>query len=102
MIQLTRRPRRLRSTPAIRRLVAETRVHPAQLVLPVFVADGLSEPRPISSLPGVAQHSLESVRAEAARAVAAGLGGIMLFGVPDADDKDATGSAGSTFGASCS
>lgn len=88
------RPRRLRATPAIRRLVAETRVHPAQLLLPVFVADGLSEPRSISSMPGVVQHTLESVRAEASRAVAAGLGGIVLFGVPEPDDKDATGSAG--------
>lgn len=94
MSQPIRRPRRLRSTPAIRRLVAETRVHPAQLILPVFVADGLAAPRPIGSLPGVSQHSLDSVRAEAARAATAGLGGIMLFGVPDPDDKDATGSAG--------
>lgn len=89
-----RRPRRLRATPAIRRLVAETRVHPAQLLLPVFVADGLSEPRSISSMPGVVQHTLDSVRAEASRAVDAGLGGIVLFGVPEPDDKDTTGSAG--------
>jgi porphobilinogen synthase len=89
-----RRPRRLRTTPAIRRLVAETRVHPAQLLLPVFVADGLTEPRPIGSLPGVVQHSLDSVRAEASRAVAAGIGGMVLFGVPDPDDKDASGSTG--------
>ena len=61
MTTLARRPRRLRTTPAIRRLVAETRVHPAQLVLPVFVADGLSEPRPIGSMPGVVQHTLDSV-----------------------------------------
>ena len=94
MSQLTRRPRRLRSTPAIRRLVAETRVHPSQLILPVFVADGLDEPRPISSLPGVVQHTLESVRAEADAAAAAGLGGIAIFGVPDAGDKDESGSGG--------
>jgi porphobilinogen synthase len=94
MTTLARRPRRLRTTPAIRRLVAETRVHPAQLVLPVFIADGLSGPKPISSLPGVVQHTLDSVRAEASAAVAAGIGGIVLFGVPEADDKDATGSAG--------
>ena len=93
MTTLARRPRRLRTTPAIRRLVAETRVHPAQLVLPVFVADGLSAPKPISSLPGVVQHTLDSVRAEANAAVAAGVGGIVLFGVPEPDDKDATGSA---------
>lgn len=94
MSLITRRPRRLRRTPAIRRLVAETRVHPSQLVLPVFVADGLSEPQPISSLPSVVQHTLDSVKAEAHRAVSAGLGGIALFGVPDLDDKDAQGSAG--------
>ncbi len=94
MTTLTRRPRRLRTTPAIRRLVAETRVHPAQLVLPVFVADGLREPRPIGSMPGVVQHTIDSLRAEANAAVAAGIGGIVVFGVPEADDKDATGSAG--------
>ena len=94
MTTLTRRPRRLRSTPAIRRLVAETRVQPAQLILPVFVADGLTGPRAISSIPGVVQHTIDSLRAEANAAVAAGIGGIVLFGVPEADDKDATGSAG--------
>ena len=94
MTTLTRRPRRLRSTPAIRRLVAETRVHPAQLILPVFVADGLTGPRAISSIPGVVQHTIDSLRAEANAAIAAGIGGIVLFGVPEADDKDATGSAG--------
>jgi len=94
MTTLARRPRRLRTTPAIRRLVAETRVHPAQLLLPVFVADGLSQPSPIASMPGVMQHTLDSVRAEAAAAVAAGIGGIVLFGVPEHDEKDATGSAG--------
>lgn len=93
MSLIIRRPRRLRRTAAIRRLVAETRVHPSQLVLPVFVADGLTEPRPISSLPGVVQHSLESVKAEAHRVVAAGLGGIALFGVPNEADKDPFGSA---------
>mgnify|MGYP000862995459 CR=1 FL=1 len=89
-----RRPRRLRTNPAIRRLVAQTRPQPAQLLLPVFVADGLSEPKPISSLPGVVQHSLDSVRAEAVRAVEAGLGGLVIFGVPDDADKDAAGTAG--------
>ncbi|MBK8459317.1 MAG: porphobilinogen synthase [Micropruina sp.] len=88
------RPRRLRSSAAMRRLVAQTRVHPSQLVLPVFVADGLAEPRPISSLPGVVQHTLGSLVDEAHRAQAAGLGGIMLFGVPRPEDKDATGSHG--------
>ena len=84
------RPRRLRQNPVLRSLVAETRVHPRDLVLPVFVGEGLTEPRPITSMPGVDQHTLESVVEVAHRCVAAGLGGIMLFGVPQ--EKDATGS----------
>lgn len=88
------RPRRLRSTPAMRRLVAQTSLEPRHLVLPMFVADGLSEPRPISSMPGVVQHTRDSLRRAAADAVAAGVGGLMLFGVPRDEDKDGTGSAG--------
>ncbi|WP_019875073.1 porphobilinogen synthase [Sporichthya polymorpha] len=84
------RPRRLRRTPAIRRLVAETTVEPRQLVLPMFVAEGATEPRPIASMPGVVQHSLDSLRKAAVEAVEAGVGGLMLFGVPL--EKDATGS----------
>jgi porphobilinogen synthase len=87
------RPRRLRRTPAIRRLVEETRVAPAELVLPMFVKEGLTEPRPVSSLPGVVQHSRDSLRKAAVEAVQAGVGGIMLFGIPQT--KDAIGSAGS-------
>lgn len=94
MTTFTRRPRRLRTTQAVRRLVRETRLDPAQLILPVFVADGLTEPRPIGSLPGVVQHTQDSVRAQAREAVEAGIGGIMLFGVPEPSDKDATGTAG--------
>lgn len=88
------RPRRLRSTPAMRRLVAQTSLEPRHLVLPMFVADGISEPRPIGSMPGVFQHTRDSLRKAAAEAVAAGVGGLMLFGVPTDGDKDATGSAG--------
>ncbi|MEV8221051.1 MULTISPECIES: porphobilinogen synthase [Dietzia] len=88
------RPRRLRSTPAMRRLVAETTLAPRQLVLPAFVADGIDAPRDISSLPGVVQHTVDSLRREAVAAAEAGLGGIMLFGVPLDADKDATGSCG--------
>ena len=84
------RPRRLRRTPALRRLVAETTVRPAQLVLPLFVREGVTEPVPIGSMPGVVQHSRDSLRRVAAEAVEAGIGGVMLFGVPE--DKDATGS----------
>ena len=89
------RPRRLRSTPAMRALVAETRIHPSQLVLPMFVAEGLDAPRPISSLPGVGQHTVDSLVDEVRRSVALGLGGVMLFGVPRPEDKDAVGSVGS-------
>ena len=90
----TIRPRRLRTTVAMRSLVRETRVSPAQLVLPVFVRDGLSEPSAIESMPGVVQHTLDSLRREAVRAARAGLGGLMLFGVPLDSDKDAAGSCG--------
>ncbi|GAA5065758.1 porphobilinogen synthase [Nocardia callitridis] len=89
------RPRRLRRTPALRRLVAETSLEPRQLVLPMFVADGLDEPKEISSLPGVAQHSMDSLRKAAVEAVAAGVGGLMLFGVPRPEDKDGIGSQAS-------
>ncbi|MGN0065282.1 MAG: porphobilinogen synthase [Nocardioides sp.] len=84
------RPRRLRRTPALRRLVAETSVEARQLILPVFVREGAGEPLPISSMPGVVQHSRDSLRRAAAEAAELGLGGIMLFGVPTT--KDATGS----------
>ena len=84
------RPRRLRQSAAWRRLVAETRVHPAQLVLPMFVRENADEALPIGSMPGVQQHSLDSFRAELHRAAAAGIGGVMLFGVPE--HKDARGS----------
>ncbi|MEU5906535.1 porphobilinogen synthase [Micromonospora sp. NPDC047527] len=86
------RPRRLRRTPAIRRLVSETRVDPAELVVPMFVKEGLTEPRAIASLPGVLQHSRDSLRKAATEAVQAGVGGIMLFGVPER--RDPTGSGG--------
>ncbi len=88
----TVRPRRLRRTAAMRRMVAETRVHPADLVLPMFIREGLAEPRDIASLPGVVQHSRDSIRKAAADAVSAGVGGLMIFGVPAV--RDAVGSAG--------
>lgn len=84
------RPRRLRATPALRRLVAETHVHPNQLVLPVFVREGLAEPRALASMPGVVQHSRDSLKAAAAEAAALGLGGVMVFGIPEV--RDAVGS----------
>ena len=84
------RPRRLRSTPVLRRMVAETEVRPRQLILPMFVREGATEPVPISSMPGVVQHTRDTLRKAATEAVAAGVGGIMLFGVPER--HDATGS----------
>jgi porphobilinogen synthase len=86
------RPRRLRTTPAMRRLAAETRLHPADFILPLFVKETVSEPTPITSMPGVVQHTLASVRKAAAEAVAEGIGGLMLFAVPA--EKDALGTAG--------
>ncbi|WP_148574008.1 porphobilinogen synthase [Nocardioides caldifontis] len=86
------RPRRLRRTKALRDLVAETTLEPRQLVLPVFVREGATEPVPIGSMPGVVQHTRDSLRKAAAEAAQLGIGGIMLFGVPET--KDATGSAG--------
>lgn len=84
------RPRRLRATPALRRMVSETSFEARQLVLPVFVAEGLAQPKPISSMPGVVQHTRDSLRAAAVEAAELGLGGLMIFGVPE--HKDAVGS----------
>jgi porphobilinogen synthase len=84
------RLRRLRRTPALRRLVAEVQVRPSDLVLPMFVREGSSEPTPIASMPGVVQHSLESLTKAAVDAVALGVGGLMIYGVPE--HKDAQGS----------
>lgn len=85
------RPRRLRTTPALRRMVAETSVEARQLVLPLFVREGLDEPRPISSMPGVVQHSRASARAAVAEAAELGLGGVMLFGIPETKDAEGSG-----------
>ena len=85
------RPRRLRGTPALRRLVAQTHVHPAQLVLPLFVREGALEPTPIAAMPGQVQHSRDSLRTAVTQAAAAGIGGVMLFGVPVTRDADGSG-----------
>ena len=85
------RPRRLRGTAAMRRLVARTSVRPADLVQPLFVKEGIGEPQPVASMPGVLQHTRDSLRKAAADAVEAGAGGLILFGIPAA--KDARGSA---------
>lgn len=86
----TIRPRRLRTTPALRRMVAETSLEARQLVLPLFVREGLAEPRAIGSMPGVVQHTRSSLLAAVSEAAELGLGGVMLFGIPE--HKDATGS----------
>jgi porphobilinogen synthase len=85
------RPRRLRSTPALRRLVAETELRPRHLVLPLFVKEGAADPVPIASMPGVVQHTRDSLRKAAAEAVRAGVGGLMLFGVPERHDAVGSG-----------
>ncbi|WP_025156191.1 porphobilinogen synthase [Leifsonia aquatica] len=85
------RPRRLRQSAALRRLTAETRLHPAELILPMFVREGVGEPVPIGSMPGVQQHSIDSLKRAAVAAAEAGVGGVMLFGVPET--RDAVGSS---------
>lgn len=85
------RPRRLRRTSALRRLVAETSLQPADLVAPLFVAEGRSAPRPIESLPGHFQHTLESLSGEVRALHAAGVGGVILFGVPATKDELGSG-----------
>jgi porphobilinogen synthase len=85
------RPRRLRRTAPLRRLVSSVEVRPADLVLPLFVKEGIAEPQPVSSMPGVVQHTRDSVRKAAVEAVEAGVGGLILFGIPAV--KDARGSA---------
>ena len=87
----TVRPRRLRTSQAMRRLVAQVSVQPSDLVLPLFVKEGIPEPQPVSSMPGVVQHTRDSVRKAAADAVHAGVGGLILFGIPAV--KDGRGSA---------
>ncbi|MBN6055809.1 porphobilinogen synthase [Nonomuraea sp. RK-328] len=88
----TARPRRLRRTPALRRMVAGTRLHPADLILPLFVKEGIDEPAPVESMPGVFQHTRDSLRKAVHEAAEVGVGGVILFGIPAV--KDARGSAG--------
>jgi porphobilinogen synthase len=85
------RPRRLRATPALRRLVRQTRLSPSELVLPLFVREGAREPVPLASMPGVVQHPLAGLPAVAREAVALGLGGLMIFGVPQRRDGVGSG-----------
>ncbi|WP_040840572.1 porphobilinogen synthase [Nocardia brevicatena] len=85
------RPRRLRRTAALRALVAENRLHPSDLVQPLFVREGIEEPRPIPAMPGQVQHTRESLRKAAAAAAQAGVRGIMIFGIPETKHADGRG-----------
>ena len=84
------RPRRLRRTAALRRLVAETRLSVDDLVAPLFVREGIDEPQPVTSLPGVVQHTRSSLRAEVSALRNLGVPAVILFGIPE--EKDAVGS----------
>jgi porphobilinogen synthase len=88
---LVHRPRRLRRTPAIRDLVAETEIRRSQLVAPLFVREGISEPIPIQSLPGVMQHTRASLRTEVAELADLGIGSVILFGIPEHKDEVGSG-----------
>jgi porphobilinogen synthase len=87
------RLRRLRQTPALRELVAETNLSPSDLIAPMFVREGIDEPHPILSLPGVVQHTTESLLKEARRLHSLGVPAIVLFGVPAAKDPEGTGAS---------
>ncbi|MEU6444001.1 porphobilinogen synthase [Streptomyces sp. NPDC047046] len=88
------RPRRLRTNATMRRMVAETRLDPADFILPAFVREGIDEPVAIETMPGVVQHTRDTLRKAAVEAAEAGISGIMLFGVPEEAKKDAVGTAG--------
>lgn len=85
------RPRRLRQNAAVRRMVAQTRLHPAELVMPLFVREGIQSPVPISSMPGNVQHTLDTLVDAAREAIDLGVGGLMIFGVPEAQDENGSG-----------
>jgi porphobilinogen synthase len=91
LVRPLERPRRLRRTPGLRSLVAETSLEPRSLVLPLFVREGLDEPVPISSMPGVVQHTRGTLLKAVAEAADLGLGGVMLFGIPASKDPTGTG-----------
>src|SRR5438094_2616013 len=83
--------RRLRRTPALRRLVAETRLSVDDFIAPLFVREGVDEPQPITSLPGVVQHTRESLRKEVAALAGLGVPAVILFGVPARKDPEGSG-----------
>ena len=88
-----RRPRRLRRTPAMRRLVAETRLGIDDLVAPLFVREGIDAPQPIESLPGIVQHTVDSLRKEVAELADLGVDAVILFGVPESKDPEGSGAS---------
>src|SRR3954451_13258159 len=85
------RLRRLRQTPVLRDLVRETHLHPAAFFIPLFVEAGLDGRRPIEAMPGVDRLSIDAAVEEAGAARAAGVGAVILFGIPDAKDPEGTG-----------
>lgn len=85
------RSRRWRGTAPLRRLSAETRLHPAELILPMFVKEGIAAPAPVASMPGVVQHTPDSLMKAAHDAVEAGVGGLILFGIPAVKDGRGSG-----------
>src|SRR3954452_18445281 len=89
----THRPRRLRTTPALRRLVAETRLGVDDLIAPLFVREALDTPVPIPSMPGVVQHTRDSLVKEVGELVALGVPGVILFGVPEHKDPRGLGAS---------
>jgi porphobilinogen synthase len=88
-----RRLRRLRRTPALRRMVAETVLTPNDLIAPLFVREGIDEPQPIASLPGVAQHTLLSLRQEVQALIDVGVPAVVIFGVPEHKDPEGSGAS---------
>jgi porphobilinogen synthase len=89
--KLIHRPRRLRRSPALRNLVRETRLHPHNFVLPLFVSEKIDEQKPIASMPGISQFSLGEIVDEAQRAQGLGLQAVLLFGIPEKKDEQASG-----------
>jgi porphobilinogen synthase len=87
-MEITERPRRLRATPAIRALVRESQVNASSLILPMFIREGLTEPVPIAGMPGVVQHTAKSFQTTISLALSAGIGGVMLFGIPERRDPN--------------
>jgi porphobilinogen synthase len=81
-MEIIERPRRLRGTAKLRAMVRDTNVLPSTLILPIFIREGITSPRPITGMPGVLQHTKESFRFEIDKALNAGIGGVMIFGIP--------------------